>query len=81
MCKCMCVRERVCVCVSVCVRECVCVSVCERVCVCAVTSVVSNSVTPWAAAHQAPLPIGFPRHEYWSGLPFSSAGDLPNPGI
>ena len=36
---------------------------------------------PWAAAHQAPLSMGFPRREYWSGLPFPSPGDLPNPGI
>ena len=32
-------------------------------------------------ALQAPLPMGFPRQEYWSGLPFPSPGDLPNPGI
>ena len=32
-------------------------------------------------ARQAPLPIGFSRQEYWSGLPFPSPGDLPNPGI
>ena len=31
--------------------------------------------------HQAPLSMGFSRQEYWSGLPFSSSGDLPNPGI
>jgi len=30
---------------------------------------------------QAPLSIGFPRQEYWSGLPFPSPGDLPDPGI
>ena len=36
---------------------------------------------PWAAALQAPLAMGFSRQEYWSGLPFPSAGDLPNPGI
>ena len=36
---------------------------------------------PWAAAHQAPLCVGFPRQEYWSGLPFPTPGDLPNPGI
>ena len=35
----------------------------------------------WAVAHQAPLTIGFQRQEYWSGLPFPSPGDLPNPGI
>ena len=45
-------------------------------------SVVSDSfATPWTAAHQAPLPTGFSRKEYWSGLPFSSPGDLPDPGI
>ena len=39
------------------------------------------SVTPWTVAHQAPLSMGFPRQEYWSGLPFPSPGDLHNPGI
>ena len=29
-------------------------------------------LTPWTVAHQVPLSMGFPRHEYWSGLPFSS---------
>ena len=44
--------------------------------------VVSNSfATPWTVAHQAPLPMGFFRQEYWNGLPFPSPGDLPNPGI
>ena len=38
-------------------------------------------VTPWMAAYQAPQSMGFPRQEYWSGLPFPSPGDLPNPGI
>ena len=42
---------------------------------------VGLSVTPWAVALQAPLSMGFPRQEYWSGLPFLSPGDLPNPGI
>ena len=32
-------------------------------------------------AHQAPLPMGFPRQENWRGLPFPSPGDLPDPGI
>ena len=32
-------------------------------------------------AHQAPLSIGFPKQEYWSGLPFPPPGDLPDPGI
>ena len=44
--------------------------------------VMSDSfVIPQTAAHQAPLSMGFPRQEYWSGLPFPSPGDLPNPGI
>ena len=38
-------------------------------------------VTPWTVARQAHLSIGFSRQEYWSGLPFPSPGDLPNPGI
>ena len=37
--------------------------------------------TPWTAALQAPLSMGFSRQEYWSGLPFPSPGDLPDPGI
>ena len=37
--------------------------------------------TPWTVAHQAPLSMEFSRQEYWSGVPFSSPGDLPNPGI
>ena len=37
--------------------------------------------TSWTVAHQAPLSMGFSRQEYWSGLPFPSPGDLPNPGI
>ena len=35
----------------------------------------------WAIAYQAPLSMGFSRQEYWSGLPFASPGNLPNPGI
>ena len=37
-------------------------------------------VTPWIVAHRAPLSMGFSRQEYRSGLPFSSPGDLPDPG-
>ena len=37
-------------------------------------------MTPWTVARQAPLSIGFSRQEYWSGLPFLSPGDRPNPG-
>ena len=38
-------------------------------------------VTPWTIIYQAPWSLGFSRQEYWSGLPFPSPGDLPNPGI
>ena len=38
-------------------------------------------VTPWTLAHQAPLFMEFSRQEYWSGLPCSSPGELPDPGI
>ena len=38
-------------------------------------------VTPWAVACQPPLSMGFPRQEYWSGLPFPSPGGLPHPKI
>ena len=51
-----------------------------RMCACVryVASVVSDSVTPWTLAHQAPLSVGFSRQGYWSGLPRSS-GDRPEP--
>ena len=38
-------------------------------------------VTPWTVAHQAPLSMGFPRQEYWRGLPFPPPGDLAYQGI
>ena len=41
----------------------------------------SDSVTLWTVAHQAPPSMGFSRQEYWSGSPFPSPGDLPDPGI
>ena len=44
-------------------------------------SAVSDSTTLWTIHHQAPLSVGFPRQEHWSGFPFPSPGDLPNPGI
>ena len=50
------------------------------VCVC-VLNCVRIFATPLSVAHQAPLFMGFPRLEYWSGLPFPSLGDLPDPGI
>ena len=37
--------------------------------------------TPWTITYQAPLFMGFSRQEYWSGLPFPSPGDLPDPRI
>ena len=42
---------------------------------------VQLSVTPWIVARQAPPSMGISRHEYWSGWPCSSPGDLPDPGI
>ena len=45
-----------------------------------ICSFVSNSfATPWTVAFQAPLSMGFPRQEYWRGLPFLSPRDLSNP--
>ena len=48
---------------------------------CKVTSVVSDSATPWTVAHQTPLSMGFSRQEHWSGLPFPIPGDLPSQGM
>ena len=47
----------------------------------AVLGCVQLFATPWTVAHRFPLPMGFPRQEYWSGLSFPSLGDLPNPGL
>ena len=41
----------------------------------------SDSASPWTAARQAPLSLGSSRQECWSRLPFSSPGDLPDPGV
>ena len=38
-------------------------------------------MAPWAVGCQAPLSVGFPRKEYWNGLPFPLPEDLPNPGM
>ena len=46
-----------------------------------VTQSCPTLVTPWTVAYQAPPSMEFSRQEYWSGLPFPSAGNLPNPGI
>ena len=41
----------------------------------------SDSVTPWTVARQTPVSMEFSKQEYWSGLPFPSPEDLPDPGI
>ena len=46
-----------------------------------VTKLCLALATSWAVAHQTSLSLGFSRQEYWSGLPFPSPGDLPDPGI
>ena len=48
---------------------------------CACSLCVPLLATPWTVARQAPLSMGFFRQEYWGGLPFPAAGDLPDPGI
>ena len=48
---------------------------------CAALSRVRLFATPWTVAHQAPLSMRFSRQEYWSGSPFPTPGDLPDPGI
>ena len=55
-------------------------SMCACVCVC-VLSHVQLSVTLWTVANQTPLSTKFSRQEHWSGFPFPTPGDLPNPGI
>ena len=44
-------------------------------------SVSDPFVTPWTVAYRAPPSMEFSRQEYWSELPFSSPGDLPDPEI
>ena len=51
-------------------------------CVCMLShSVASDSATSWTVTSQAPLSMEFPRQEYWSGLPFPTPGDLPDPRV
>ena len=50
-------------------------------CCCCVVMKSCLFATPWTIAHQAPLSMGFPRQEYWNGLPFPPPGHFPNPGI
>ena len=54
---------------------------CMRVCLPSPYSCVWLFVTLWVIACQSPLPMGFSRQEYWSGLPWPPPGDLPDPGI
>ena len=56
----------------------------RELCLCVLSRVwlfVDPPCPPWTIAHQASLSMGFSRQEFWSGLPFSSPGDLPNPRI
>ena len=46
-----------------------------------VLSHVQLFATPWTVTLQAPLSVGFPRQEFWSGLPFPPPEDLPDPGM
>ena len=43
--------------------------------------VMSDFATAWTVASQVPLPMGFTRQEYWSGVPFPTPGDLSDPGV
>ena len=52
----------------------------NSICVCMLSGV-QTFVTLWTVAHQAPLPTGFPRQEYQSGLPFSTPGTKEDVGI
>ena len=67
--------------VDVYVCVCVCVCVCVYICMPSCFSCVQLFATPWTAAYQAPLSMGFSRQEYWSVLPFPSPEDLPHPGL
>ena len=61
-----------------------CACVCARVCACAHALVAQSSPTPCNPMDcicQAPLSVGFSKQEYWSGLPFPSSWDLPDPGM
>ena len=54
----------------------------HSVCSCArALSHVQLSAIPWTVAYRSPLSMGFPRQEYWSGVPFPTSGGLPDPGI
>ena len=76
-------EARVCVCVCVCVYNILLPKggTSRWVSEVKLLSCVRLFAIPWTVAYQAPLSIGFSRQECWSGLPFPSPGDLPNPGI
>ena len=59
----------------------ICVCICMCVLMLSCFSRVQLFATLWTVACQAPLSIGFSRHEHWSGLPCPPPGDLPDPGI
>ena len=48
---------------------------------CLLEEVVIQLLSPWTIARQAPLSMDFSRQEYWSRVPLSSSGNIPNPGI
>ena len=50
-------------------------------CCCLIAQLSDSFGIPGTVTHQAPLSKGFPSQEHWSGLPFHSPGDLPQPGI
>ena len=55
---------------------------CVCVCVCVLVARLCLTLCdPWIVAYQAPPSMGFSRQEYWSGLPFSISGALPDPGV
>ena len=54
---------------------------CRTFCCCLVAKSCPTLCSSMDVASQAPLSLGFPRQEYWSGLPFPCAGDLPHPGM
>ena len=59
---------------------CVCVSVCARTLICLVVQSYLIFAILWAVTCQAPLSTGFPRQEYWGGMPVSPPEHLPNQG-
>ena len=62
-------------------RICMCVCVCVCVCVCILWLSLVQLATLWTVAYQAPLSMAFSRQGYCSGLPFTTPGGLPDPGI